>query len=202
MSPLRALLGAVLPVALAGPAVAEDQFSVKVSLSHDDPDLAVVESSDAPLLEFFVFADGGPLRGGEFGLHLEGGQCVTFIPDPDTGWMVLPVIRGYPGTISQAITGEDCQPSPICFGKLLVTPSAPGARVVVDVKPSERAGDAAIINCDHGSANWFYAFPAVVNPGSEPPPAPHVVVRPENPPDPELLLETPEDEEGDPGGGS
>ena len=54
-------------------------------------------------------------------------------------------------------------------------------RVVVDVMPSERADEVAIVGCDYEASNWFMAYPAVANPGKEPMPLSHSVSKPEEP---------------------
>jgi hypothetical protein len=180
------MLVAALVAAPAHPAVAA-QYAVKVSLSRQDPDQDVGTHPGKDPVAFYVFADGAPNRGGEFGLTLVGADCVGFVPDSANAWMTLPVANPYPGTISQAKGGEECPDPPVCYGKLLVMPKTPGGRIVVDVIPSERAQDAAILGCDLEATNWFVAYPAVLNPGKEKLPEPHVVARPGESPELEAV---------------
>jgi hypothetical protein len=185
----RALVVFVLSWAVALPAVAAE-YTVKVSLSRKDPNVSVGENNGTDPIEFYVFEDGAPTRGGEFGLSLEGGECIGFVPDPDLPWISLPMMHPYPGTIAQAIAGDKCQDPPVCFGKLLVKPSKAGGRIVVDLIPSIRAKDAALLACDLSATNWFIGYPAVLNKGSEEPPAPHLVQRPGDPP---VVIPVPEE---------
>jgi hypothetical protein len=179
---LRHVAAAVgLAVLVASPALG-GQYTVKVSLSRKDPNVSVGKHVGTDPVEFYVFVDGEPTRGGEFGLSLEGGECLGFQPDPDLPWISLPMVHPYPGTIAQATAGEKCVGPPTCFGKLIVKPSSKNARIVVDVIPSTRANEAEVIDCDLSPTNWFVAYPAVVNPGSQEPPAPHVVQKPGDPP--------------------
>jgi hypothetical protein len=165
---------------LAGTAPAAEP-TVKISLSAQDPDEGLATHATTDVLEFWVFVDDVPNRGGEFGLVLEGGTCLGFIPDPDEPWIVLPMVRPYPGTIAQARAGDDCPDPPVCFGKLLVKPATAGGRVIVDVIPSERAQEVTLLNCDYSATNWFTAFPAVVNGNGSTDPVPHLVSRPSDP---------------------
>lgn len=166
---------------LARPAAAAE-YSVKVSVSRSDPDAYTAVHPGTDYLDLFVFVDGRPNRGGEFGLSLEGAECVAFQPDTALAWITLPVKKPYPGTIAQAKSGDECADPPVCYGKMTVKPTTPGGRIVVQPIPSERAQDAAILGCDYGATNWFVAYPAVINPGDEKMPEPHVVQRPGDPP--------------------
>lgn len=185
----HSLIVAAAACLFALPAAAE--FSVKVSTSRSDPDAYVGVHSGTEQLELFVFTDGAANRGGEFGLTLEGAECLGFMPDTANAWLTLPVAKPYPGTIAQAKAGDECIEPPVCFGKLILKPTTAGGRIVVDVIPSERVGDAAILQCDYGATNWFLAYPAVVNPGNEKRPVPHIVKRTG---DPDPVLDEPLEE--------
>jgi hypothetical protein len=160
----------------------EPEASVKISLSRTDPNASSGVHATTDLIEFFVFADGMSNRGGEFGLVLEGGQCLGFLPDEETAWVVLPGVRPYPGTISQAVVGEDCPEPPLCYGRMFVKPSEAGKRIVVDVIPSERSQDVAILRCDNNTVGTIMVHPAVVNGGQDTDPTPHVLTRPPDAP--------------------
>ncbi|MFN8179306.1 MAG: hypothetical protein U0167_15345 [bacterium] len=179
---VRHFLATVLLAGLVALPALATEYTVKVSLSRKDPNVSVGENAGTDPVEFYVFVDGHPTKGGEFGLSLDGGECIGFEPDPDLPWITLPLVRPYPGTISQATAGDKCADPPVCFGKLLVKPDEAGGRIVVDLIPSTRAKDAAILDCNLKATNWFVAYPAVVNKGSQEPPVPHVVQRPGDPP--------------------
>lgn len=173
---------AVLSALLAPPALGEepDRFSIRISLSPDDPDVYAGTHEGTEPLDFWVFAVGERTRGGEFGLSLSGATCVGFVVDADVPWVSLPLVRPYPGTIAQVTAGQDCYESPLRLGKLTVQPLAAGGRVTVDVIPSERAQDVTMLDCDYQGTNVLLAYPAAVNAGDDVP-APHLVWRPERP---------------------
>ena len=181
MSPLRMVALALVAGALAPSAFAQEPLSVRISLSREDPTLHVGRHEGTGPVAFYVFTDGARNRGGEFGLRVEGGECLGFIIDPEAPWIPLPMIRPYPGTIAQVTAGEDCHEAPLCLGQLLVTPSREGGRVLVDVIPSERASEVTILGCDYGATSWFVAYPAVVNGDEDSPAEPHMVSRPSDP---------------------
>ncbi len=175
------LIAADAPVpaeATAAAEIPEAEGSIKVSLSATDPNVAAGKHATTDVLEFYVFADGMANRGGEFGLVLEGGECLGFLTNEDTAWVVMPGVKPYPGTISQVCVGLDCPEPPVLYGKLLVKPTAAGKRIVVDVIPSERSLDVAILRCDNTPVNEIAAHPAVVNGGQETDPVPHLLARP------------------------
>jgi len=178
------LVAFALASLLALPAWGADatEFTVKISLSRKDPNVSAGDHAGTDPVEFYVFVDGHPTRGGEFGLRLEGAECLGFEPDVDLPWVTMPMVRPYPGTIAQATAGDDCHDPPVCFGKLLVKPAKPGGRIVVDVIPSVRAKEVTLLKCDLSSATAFVAYPAVVNKGTQAAPAAHVVERPPDAP--------------------
>lgn len=179
----RPALALALAVLVSGPAFGQEdaeRFSIRISLSADDPEMQTGTHEGTDLLDFWVFADGDRSRGGEFGLALSGGTCVSFIPDTDLPWVSLPMVRPYPGTIAQVTAGADCYEPPLRFGKLTVKPSVPGGRILVDVIPSERAQDITVVDCDFLSTNVLLAHPAVVNGGGATV-APHFVSKPSAP---------------------
>ena len=171
MSRFPAALATLLLLA-AAPAFAELEYTVKVSMSPDDPDVpfAYVERGD--LAEFHVFVEGGPLTGVEFGLSLTGGELIGYLIATDWAWIALPVPRPYPGTIVQAVAGNDCLGSPVYLGRLLVRLTEDGEPITVDVIPSEVNDHAFIVRCDLSTSNGIYAFPAAANVES---PEPHEV---------------------------
>ncbi len=180
----RSALAFALAVLVAGPAAGQDnveRFTIRVSLSEDDPGAHAGTHPGTEPLEFWVFGDGDRSRGGEFGLALSGGTCVSFIPDADLPWVSLPMVQPYPGTIAQVTAGPDCYDSPLRYGKLTVMPSVAGGRIVVDIIPSERARDITIVDCDYLSTHVVLAYPAVVN-GDADAAMPHVVAKPADPP--------------------
>ncbi len=179
----RLALGLSLALLVAGPAAGQEdveRFSIRISLSGDDPAVHAGTHEGTDLLDLWVWGDGDRSRGGEFGLLLSGATCVGFTPDADLPWVSLPMVRPYPGTIAQVTAGTDCYDSPLRYGKLTLKPSVPGGRILVDVIPSERAQDITIVDCDYLSANVLMAYPAVVN-GGDAGAAPHLVSRPDAP---------------------
>jgi hypothetical protein len=175
---LAALTAAALGVASAAAAQtaepAEPTYSVKVSLSPDDPDVHTATRSGNEYVEFYLFVDGGPTRGAEFGIDVDGGQFLGYIlDDAEFGWVPLPIPHPYPGTVAQAVARSECADPPLCFGRMLVKPDRPGGRVTLEVTPSRRAGLAAILHCDMKTTSGFMAYPAALN--GDPPP-PHEVV--------------------------
>jgi hypothetical protein len=157
---VRALLVATLLAVPAAALAAEPQ--VKISLSSEDPDVHAGESDAGDMLEFHVWADGPMVRGGEFGLVIEGAEFLEFQRPPAAPWLVMPIPNGPPGTISQAIAG-DCATSPVLFGTLRVKPDEAGGPVLVDVMPSEYSEYALILACDSSPLNGLRVFPAGVN---------------------------------------
>jgi len=164
---LPLLLGtALLAVPAAAPAAdpeePADLYSVKISLSREDPDLHSVES-DADLLEFYLFVDGAPTRGAEFGVEIHGGTLVAYVIDTDKAWVTLPMENPYPGTIAQVKAGQDCFEPPVYFGRLMIAPDTPGGTVETHVIPSVRAGQAAVIHCDQSGSFAVTGYHAAVN---------------------------------------
>lgn len=173
-----ALAAAALGVATVAAAQAADSteptYSVKVSLSPDDPDVHTGTHPGDDYVEFYLFVDGGPTRGAEFGIQVEGGQFLGYILDDDEfGWVPLPMPRPYPGTVAQAVARSECADPPLCFGRMLVKPDRPGGQVTLDVTPSRRAGLAAILHCNMKTSSGFLAYPAALN--GDPPPVHEVV---------------------------
>jgi hypothetical protein len=159
-------LGFVLALmCLPAPSLAEQ--AIKVSFSHDDPDLQTIEHTTLDELSVYVFADGAPMRGGEFGLVIEGADFVRYEMDTFFAWLAMPLPNPYPGTISQA-TGPDCLPPPVYFGKIILKPQKRGQRIFVDVIPSLWSSSAALLNCETEMINGFRAYPATANPGGKP----------------------------------
>jgi len=160
---LRSLrAGAIMAAAtvlLALPSAAE--YSVKISLSREDPDVHTLESSDAEMLEFHLFIDGEDTRGGEFGVLIDGGELIEYVIDQEKGWVALPIPNPYPGTVAQA--GIRCYDAPAYIGSMRVKPNEPGAHVSLDVMPSERSQHAVILRCDNSPEYGLRGFPAAVN---------------------------------------
>jgi hypothetical protein len=164
---LPVLLGAALLAApAASPAADENEaaerYSVKVSLSREDPDVRTMKS-DADVIDFYVFVDGAPTRGAEFGIEIEGGSLVAYVIDTEKTWVALPIENPYPGTIAQAKAGPDCFEPPVYFGRLMVTPDSPGGTVELRVIPSVRAAQTAVIHCDQSGSYAVQAYHAAVN---------------------------------------
>ncbi|HMB67826.1 MAG TPA: hypothetical protein VKU85_00895 [bacterium] len=153
------------PATPADPATsadADDLYSVKISLSEDDPDVQSQET-DADLLDFYLFVDGAPTRGAEFGVTIEGGTLVAYVIDTKNAWVTLPLEDPYPGTIAQVKAGPDCFEPPVYFGRLMVRPDSPGGKVELNVIPSVRAAQTAVIHCDQSGSFEVMAHHAAAN---------------------------------------
>jgi len=173
---MRRLL-ACLPAAvlLALPAAgrsAEPVYSIKVSLSREDPDVHTMSKTMGEFAEFFLFLDGDEAKGAEFGIDIQGGQLYGYIIASEVPWVALPMPDPYPGTVAQVRAGGECFDPPLYFGRMLVKPDSPDGVVALNVIPSLRAEQAAILECDNEAVNRFLAYPAAIN-GE--PVAPHVV---------------------------
>lgn len=184
---LRALLPAMLAFSLgllpAAPCRADQprDYSVKLSVSRENPDASVGTHAGTEPLPIWVFVTGDRLRGGEFGLSLSGAVFVGFAPDTSHPWVTLPMSDPYPGTIAQVTAGDECYGTPLCFGQLTVVPTMDGASIIVDVIPSERARDVTIVDCDYKPTTVVEAHPVLVNGGTAPLPS-HRLQRPEGGP--------------------
>lgn len=144
---------------------------VKVSLSREDADLHSLKRTKGELVEFHVFVEGPMIRGVDFGMKVEGGEFIGFLPNfEDRAWSPLLIPDPYPGTICQA--GTECYASPCYLGKLLVRVADPKEKVVATVIPSTFKQHALVLNCDYSTTNGLYAYPAALN---APAPAPHNV---------------------------
>jgi hypothetical protein len=138
----------------------EAEHQVKVSLSSEDPDVRTAKTN-AKEIDFFLFIDGEPTRGGEFGIAIDGGELVRYMINPERAWVAMPLENPYPGTVAQA--GTQCYESPALLGTMTVRPTEPGGRVSLDVIPSARNGAATIIRCDNTGTPGFRGFPAAAN---------------------------------------
>ncbi len=144
---------------------------IKVSLARDNPDLRTAKPAKGELVEFFVFVEGPQIRGVDFGMKIEGGEFLGFLPNfEDRAWSPLLIPDPYPGTICQA--GTECYSSPCYVGKILVRVKSPKEKVVAEVTPSAFKQHALVLNCDYSTTNGLFAYPAAIN---APAPAPHPV---------------------------
>lgn len=147
---------------------AKTETSVKVSLSADDPNVHAMDT-DADLINFYVWIDGQDAAGAEFGLALEGADCLNFVvaTDPLQNWITLPIGDPYPGTIAQILTGRNCVEPPLFLGHVIAKPHEPGGKVTVDVIPSLRAAHASVVNCDYTTKDGVMTYSAIANGGDE-----------------------------------
>lgn len=159
---LATVIAAPVPSAAADADAPADLYSVKISLSREDPDVRTMKS-DEELIDFHVFVDGAPTRGAEFGIEIEGGTLVAYVIDTDNAWVSLPLENPYPGTIAQAKVGTDCMEPPVYFGRLMVAPDRPGGTVELRVIPSARAGQTAVIHCDQSGSFELTGYHAAAN---------------------------------------
>lgn len=162
-------------LAFALPSFAQDAANerprIKVSLSRDNMELRTMKKSKGELVEFFLFHEGGKIRGVDFGLNLKGGEFIGFLPNfEDRAWSPLLVPDPYPGTICQA--GTECYDSPCYLGKVLVRMKKPNEKIVCEVAPSAFKQHALVLNCDYSTTNGITAYPAALN---APAPEPHTV---------------------------
>jgi hypothetical protein len=158
-------------VLLASPAASEQkvprkeaehqaEHQVKVSLSREDPNVHT-SKTDAEEIDFFLFIDGKPARGGEFGIVIDGGELVRYTIDTERAWVVMPLANPYPGTIAQV--GTDCYEAPMLLGTMTVRPAEPGGLVSLDVVPSALNAQATIVRCDNTGTPGFRGFPGAAN---------------------------------------
>ncbi len=125
-------------------------------------DLRSAKAAKGDLVEFHLFAEGPRIRGVDFGVKIDGGEFIGFVPNfDDRTWQPLLIPDPYPGTICQA--GMECYASPCRLGKLLVRVTKPGEKIVADVIPSVYQQHALVMNCDYSTTNGLLAFPAAVN---------------------------------------
>lgn len=167
---LRLALASLLLAATAFAAETDETTrpKVKVSLARENPDLHSAKRTKGEFVEFFLFLEGGMVRGVDFGLRLEGGEFIGYLPNfEDRAWTPLLIPDPYPGTICQA--GTDCYSSPCYLGKILVRMKKPGEKITVEVMPSAFKQHALILNCDYSTTNGLRGYPAAVNaPAPEP----------------------------------
>lgn len=164
MRRLLVCLLAAVPLSLPVPAeAAEPEYSIKISLSREDPDLHAMTKTMGEYVEFFLFLDGYEAKGAEFGIEIQGGELAYYVIDSEVPWVALPMPNPYPGTVAQVRAGGECFEPPLFFGRMLIRPDSPDGRVALHVIPSRRAEQAAILMCDNETVNHFIAYPAAVN---------------------------------------
>jgi hypothetical protein len=172
----------------------QDRPRLKISVSPTDVNARTAKLAKGEVVELHLFAEGPRVRGVDFGIKLEGGEFLGFVPNfEDRVWQPLMVEALYPGTICQA--GKDCYPSPCRLGKILVRVTKPGEVIIADVIPSTHQQHALVMNCDYSTTNGLMAYPAAVNAAA---PDPHPVdgvelVSPGWPQDPETEEGAPAD---------
>src|ERR1700752_4631773 len=90
---------------------AGDRPRLKISLSRDDMNVTSAKRAKGDLVEFHLFVEGPRVRGVDFGVRIDGGEFVGYVPNfDDRTWQPLLIPDPYPGTICQA--GMDCYASP------------------------------------------------------------------------------------------
>ncbi len=165
------LVCALLLLASSALAADDDRPRIKISLSRDDQNVRTAKLAKGEIVEFHLFAEGPMIRGVDFGVKLDGGEFLGFVPNfDDRTWQPLLIPNPYPGTICQA--GMECYSSPCRLGKLIVRVTKAGEEIVADVIPSMHQQHALVMNCDYSTTNGLTAYPAAVNTA---PPEPHPV---------------------------
>ena len=144
---------------------------VRVSLDAEDPFVSTATREDTALLKFHIFAKGRKaMRGIDYGLAIEGGTFLSYAVATDRVWLPLPIADGYPGSIGQAIVGDNCEADPILLGTLLVEPDEKGGRVSVVPVQSEWSQMAYMLDCENRPMYSYVGYGACVN-GRPGPPA-------------------------------
>jgi hypothetical protein len=165
------LVCAALLLASTALAAEDDRPRIKVSLSPVDPNVRTGKLAKGEVIEFHLFAEGPKIRGVDFGMKVDGGEFLGFVPNcDDRTWQTLLIPNPYPGTICQA--GMECYSSPCRLGKLIVRATKAGEKITADVIPSVHQQHALVMNCDYSTTNGLMGYPAAVNTAA---PEPHPV---------------------------